>query len=177
MYDAYSTPTCMHWDVKYQILSVLPVLLCLPLSFERCGLWHTRVPDNCSSSFTGEAVSIGTLVDKLILSTQSWLMYVLSYATDWPGLSVGHPMGALAYFCHWVLSIHGWLTLSVMLCQKGTTSRETSTLIGCFTHTNCFGTNSCKIITITILGMWSCHQEAWWPFGIGSVIGFLSLGS
>ena len=54
-------------------------------------------------------MSIGTLVDKLILSTQSWLN-VSSYATDWPGLSVGHPMGALAYFCHWVL-IHGWLML------------------------------------------------------------------
>ncbi len=72
MYDAYSTPTCTHWAVKYQRSSVFPVLLCLPVSFERCGLWCTHVPDNCSSSFTGEAVSIGTLVDKLILSTQSW---------------------------------------------------------------------------------------------------------
>jgi hypothetical protein len=46
---------------------------------------------------SGEAVSIGTLVDKLILSTQTWLMYVSSYATDRSGLSVGHPAGALAY--------------------------------------------------------------------------------
>jgi hypothetical protein len=48
--------------------------------------------------FFGEAVSIGTLVDKLIRSTQVWLMYISSYATDQPGHSVGHPAGALAYF-------------------------------------------------------------------------------
>jgi hypothetical protein len=47
---------------------------------------------------SGKAVSIGTLVDKLIPSTQVWLKYVLSYATDRPGLSVGRPAGALAYF-------------------------------------------------------------------------------
>ncbi len=44
-----------------------------------------------------EAVSIiCTFVDKTLLST-FWgkLMYV-SYTTDWPGVSVGHPIGALA---------------------------------------------------------------------------------
>ena len=51
-----------------------------------------------------EAVSIiYTVVDKTIPST-FWekLMYV-SYATDRPGFSVGHPVGALALICLWVL--------------------------------------------------------------------------
>ncbi len=37
------------------------------------------------------------------------MMYV-SYTNDWPGLSVGYPVGALALICLWVLW-HGWLTL------------------------------------------------------------------
>jgi hypothetical protein len=50
-----------------------------------------------------EAVSIiCTFVDKTILLT-FWgkLMYV-SYTTDWPGVSVGHPVAALAIICLWV---------------------------------------------------------------------------
>jgi hypothetical protein len=46
---------------------------------------------------TGEAVSIVPFVDKTIQSTCSKLLY-LSYATDWPAVSVGHPAGALAIF-------------------------------------------------------------------------------
>ena len=51
-----------------------------------------------AEAFSGEAVSIGTLVDKLILSTHMWLLYVLSLATDQPGLSVGCRSGTLVCF-------------------------------------------------------------------------------
>ncbi len=50
----------------------------------------------------GEAVSIGTFVDKIIPSTFCSKLLYLSYATDWPGVSVGHPAGALAIFCRCV---------------------------------------------------------------------------
>ncbi len=50
-----------------------------------------------------EAVSIGTFVDKIIQSTFCGKLLYLSYATDCPGVSVGHPAGALAIFCRWVL--------------------------------------------------------------------------
>ena len=46
----------------------------------------------------GEAVSIGTFVDKIIPSTFCSKLLYLSYATDWPGVSVGHPAGALVIF-------------------------------------------------------------------------------
>ncbi len=40
----------------------------------------------------------------------------MSYTTDWPGGSVGHPAGALAIICLWVLL--AWLTYAYgMLCQ------------------------------------------------------------
>ncbi len=55
------------------------------------------------SATPDEAVSIiCTFVDKTTLLT-FWgkLMYV-SYTTDWPGVSVGHPTGALAIICLWV---------------------------------------------------------------------------
>ena len=53
-------------------------------------------------------------------------------------------MGALAYFVVVFLYMVG-LRFSVMFCQNDTMSREFPTLMRCFTHTNCFGTNSCKI--------------------------------
>jgi hypothetical protein len=51
----------------------------------------------------GEAVSIVPFVDKIIQSTVCSKLLCLSYATDWPGVSVGHPAGALANFWRWVL--------------------------------------------------------------------------
>ncbi len=62
----------------------------------------------------GEAVSIVPFVDKTIQSTCSKLLY-LSYTTNWPGVSVGHPAGALAIFVDGFLS-HGCLTLCVTFC-------------------------------------------------------------
>ncbi len=56
------------------------------------------------SATPDEAVSIMcTFVDKTRLLT-FWgkLMYV-SHTTDWPGVSVGHPVDALAIICLWVL--------------------------------------------------------------------------
>ncbi len=47
----------------------------------------------------GEAESIVPSVDKIIQSTFCSKLLYLSYATDWPGVSVGHPAGALAIFC------------------------------------------------------------------------------
>jgi hypothetical protein len=51
----------------------------------------------------GEAVSIVPFAEKIIQSTFSSKLLYLSYATDWLGVSVGHPAGALAIFCQWVL--------------------------------------------------------------------------
>ncbi len=51
----------------------------------------------------GEAVSIVPFVDIIIQSTFCSKFLYLSYPTDWPGVSVGHPVGVLAIFCRWVL--------------------------------------------------------------------------
>ncbi len=61
----------------------------------------------------GEAVSIGTFCWQNYTATFCSKSLYFSCATDWPGVSVGHPTGALAIFCQWVLW-HGWLTL---LCE------------------------------------------------------------
>jgi hypothetical protein len=63
-----------------------------------------------------EAVSfIYTIVDKTILLTFGGKLMYVSYTTDWP-VSVGHPTGALAIICCWVLLI--CLTYAYgMLCQ------------------------------------------------------------
>jgi hypothetical protein len=56
------------------------------------------------SATSDEAVSIMcTFVDKTILSTCWGKLMYMSYITDWPGVSVGHPVGALATICLWVL--------------------------------------------------------------------------
>ncbi len=93
---------------------------------QRDGLW--ACPQLISSS--DEAVSIiCNFVDRNILLT-FWgkLMYV-SYTTDWSGVSVGHPIGALDIFCLWALW-HGWLTL--MGCSvKMTLLLESSTCPMC----------------------------------------------
>ena len=45
-----------------------------------------------------------------------WLLYVLSLATDRPGLTVGHPVGAQAYFVsgfYYMVGLRLCVTLSV----------------------------------------------------------------
>ncbi len=46
----------------------------------------------------GEPVSRVPFVDKTMQSTFCSKLLYLSYTTDWPGVSVGHPAGALAIF-------------------------------------------------------------------------------
>ncbi len=113
-YDAYSTPT--RWSLV--MLSFLPGsvgVACstiLSVSFERMGcepVLNLAAPPD-------EAVSIiCTIVDKTILyfmgkADVCELYYWLA------SVSVGHPVGALAIICCWVLLT--WLTYAyVMICQ------------------------------------------------------------
>ncbi len=87
---------------------MLPVLLYIPASFWKG--WVVTAPCvlTIAEAFSGEAVSIGTLVDTLIPTAITVVVcYELSY---WPARSiVGHPAGAQAYCCQWVL-LHGRLT-------------------------------------------------------------------
>jgi hypothetical protein len=106
---------------------VLPVLLYLPVSCERDGLWACVI-DTCSS-FSGEAVSIGTLVDKLVPLISGRLKYIFSCATDWPGLSRAFA-GTLAYFVSVFFYMVG-LCLCDALCQDNITSGELLTLPRC----------------------------------------------
>jgi hypothetical protein len=82
-------------------------------------------------------------------------MYV-SYTTDRPGLpgcSVGHPAGALAIICLWVLLT--WLTYAYgMLCQDDVAPREFLLVqcacqlffgLGTFTHVCSRSINDCYI--------------------------------
>jgi hypothetical protein len=59
-------------------------------------------------------------------------MYILSYATDWPGLSVGRPAGALACFVGGFIDMAGLLMPS----QEDVISGECLTHPGCYTYTN-----------------------------------------
>jgi hypothetical protein len=72
----------------------------LSVSFEGMGCEPVL---NLSAS-PDEAVSIICIfVDKTILSTFWGKLMHVSYTTDWPVVSVGHPIGALAILCLWVL--------------------------------------------------------------------------
>ena len=89
---------------------------------------------------SGEAVSISTLVDKLIPSTHMWLLYVSSLATDRPGLSVGRPVGAQAYF------VSGfYYMVGLRLCDTLSVSEDdvASGVQGVVPLPIVFGTNSC----------------------------------
>jgi hypothetical protein len=50
-------------------------------------------------ALSDEAVSIVFFVDKVIPPTFCSKLLYFSYATDWLGVSVGHPAGALAILC------------------------------------------------------------------------------
>jgi hypothetical protein len=122
---------CEQWDVKYQSLSVLPVLLCLPASFERRGLW-ARVLDNCSSFFWwGCEYWYSCWQTHTVNSNVVDVCFELCY---WPARSFSRTSRrCTSLFCHWVL-IHGWLTLSVTFCQDDDViSGEFLTLPRCYT--------------------------------------------
>ncbi len=116
VYDEYSTPV---WWSRVTLVHTARICWCFLFSFfiselRRGGLW--ACPQLSNYSWWGCEYNMYHLLTKLYLQ-HFWgkLMYV-SYTTDQPGSSVGHPAGALAIICLWVLS-HGWLTLYGMHCQ------------------------------------------------------------
>jgi hypothetical protein len=68
------------------------------------------------------------------------LLYVLSLATDRPGLSVGHPAGVQAYFV-----IGFYYMVGLCLCDTLRVSEDdvASGVQGAVPLPNVFGTNSC----------------------------------
>ncbi len=76
-------------------------------AFRRDGLW--ACPQLTSFSWWGCEYNMYCCWQNYTFNLWEKLMY-LSYTADRPGSSVGHPAGALAFFCLWVLW-HGWLTL------------------------------------------------------------------
>jgi hypothetical protein len=108
-YDAYSTPIWQSRAMLWYFPGSAGVACSPILSVSFKGMGCEPVLDLSATS--DEAVSIiCTFVDRTIIST-IWgkLMYV-SYNTDWPVVSVGHPLCALAINCLWILW-HGWRTL------------------------------------------------------------------
>ena len=139
MYDVYSTLT--KWAMGCEIPEFVSAA-CSPMFTSKLlkGVGCDKpVSMTIAVVFFGEAVSIGTLVDKLIRSTQVWLMYISSYATDQPGHSVGHPAGALAYFVIGFLYMVG-LRLVWRSVKMTMSFLESSWLfqgVIPYTHTNC----------------------------------------
>jgi hypothetical protein len=116
VYDEYCTPA--RWS-RVMLAHTTMIAWCSLFSYfisehRRGGLW--ACPQLSSYSWWGCEYNMNRLLTKLYLQL-FWekLMYV-SYTTDWPGSSVGHPTGALAKICLWVIQ-HGWLTLYGMRCQ------------------------------------------------------------
>ena len=86
-----------------------------------------------------------------------WLLYVLSLATDRPGLTVGHPVGAQAYF------VSGfYYMVGLRLCDTFSVSEDdvASRVQGVVPIPIVFGTNSCSFYYDHHIGIRSCHQEA-----------------
>ena len=134
--------------MKYQDPLVLPVLLCIPASFWKG--WAVTAPGvlTIAEASSGEAVSIGTLVDTLIPTGRDYRCCM--FWAYWPARSiVGPPVGAQAYCCQWVL-LHGRLTPMLHWLHV---SAVDDIIYGprCGTNTKNFGTDSCIFITITIL--------------------------
>jgi hypothetical protein len=101
--NAFAYTTRVAWCCLFSFLSV---------SFDGMGCEPVL---NLVAATPDEAVSIiCTIVDKTNLQLLGLLMYV-SYTTDRLGGSVGHPAGALAIICLWVLLT--WLTYAYgMIC-------------------------------------------------------------
>ncbi len=76
--------------------------------FQRDGLW--ACPQLIGYSWWGCEYNMHLCWQNYTFNFWGKLMYV-SYSTDWPGFSVGHPVGALSIICLWVLW-HSWLTLA-----------------------------------------------------------------
>jgi hypothetical protein len=98
------------------------------------GLWVC--PQLISYSWWGCEYNMYLCWQKYTLTFLRKLMY-MSHTTDRPGVSVGHPAGALAIICVWVLW-HGWLTL--MGC-----SVKMMLLLENSTHSMCVLLSICRI--------------------------------
>ena len=155
MCDAYSTLTMWFW-VRFCVLPGSVGVACSPMLPVSCGGIGCEPVSSFAIALPGEAVSTVLFADKIIQSTFCSKLLYLSYATDWPSVSGGHPAGALAIFCRWVLW-HGWLML---LCDILSWRVLLSIVLypylllgsGNSTHVNVWSPT---------YGIWSCHQEAW----------------
>jgi hypothetical protein len=72
----------------------------LSVSFEGMGYEPVR---NLSATPDENMSIICTFVDKIMILTFGGVLMYASYTTDHPGVSVGHPVYALAKICLWVL--------------------------------------------------------------------------
>ena len=137
------------------------------------GMWNTKIRWCCLFSYVyQQAFERGGLwlrlmslqLQKLLLVRQWVLVLLLTHSYQqvmttvvvcselnyWPaGSIVGHPAGAQAYCCQWVL-LHGRLTPMLHWLHV---SAVDDIIYGprCGTNTKNFGTDSCIFITITIL--------------------------
>ncbi len=157
-------PSCMmhtlhQWCDSGYALRILPGsvgVACSPILPVSCGgIGCEPVSSVChSSSWWGCEYSTFSW-QHYTVNFCSKLLY-LSYATDWPGVSVGHPAGALAIFCRWVLW-HGWLML---LCDI--LSWRVLLSIVLYPYLLLGSGNSTHVaVWSPTYGIWSCHQEAW----------------
>ncbi len=122
VYDEYSTPA--RWSSVMLVYTTMIAWCCLFSYFiselRRDGLW--AYPQLSSYSWWGCEYNMYCCWQNYSFNLWEMLVYV-SYNTDWPGCSVGHPAGALALICLWVLL--AWLTYAYgMLCQEMTSILE-----------------------------------------------------
>ena len=142
--------------MKYQGPLVLPVLLSIPASFWKG--WAVTAPSvlTIAEAFSGEAVSIGTLVDTLIPTAITVVVcYELSY---WPARSiVGHPAGAQANCCQWVL-LHGRLTPMLHWLHVSVDADDTIYGPRYGTNTKIFWYRLMYFYHNHHIGIWSCFE-------------------
>ncbi len=116
VYDEYSTPA--RWS-RVTLAHTTRIAWCCLFSYiiselRRGGLW--ACPQLSSYSWWGCEYNMYRLLTKLYLQLFWEKLTYVSYTTDWPGSSVGHPTGALAITCPWVILT--WLIYAYgMLCQ------------------------------------------------------------
>ena len=155
-------PSCMmhtlhQWCDSGYALRILPGsvgVACSPMLPVSCGgIGCEPVSSICHSSSWWGCEYSTFCWQNYAVNFCSKLLY-LSYTTDWPGVSVGHPAGALAIFVDGFFW-HGWLTLCVTFCPGEFYFPLYPCLLlgsGNSTHVNVWSPT---------YGIWSCHQEAW----------------
>ena len=153
MCDAYSTLTMWFW-VRFCVLPGSVGVACSPMLPVSCGgIGCEPVSSICHSSSWWGCEYSTFCWQNYAVNFCSKLLY-LSYTTDWPGVSVGHPAGALAIFVDGFFW-HGWLTLCVTFCPGEFYFPIYPCLLlgsGNSTHVSVWSPT---------YGIWFCHQEAW----------------